>query len=87
MHNNFLIDRSGKLSKSAGGALLLQDLIERGYHPMAFRLMCLQAHYGSPLEFSFAALTAALSRLKRVVMSIDAHRWFRRPQRWAPKAN
>jgi len=71
MHNNFLIDRSGKLSKSAGGALLLQDLIERGYHPMAFRLMCLQAHYRSPLEFSFAALASALSRLKRIVMAIE----------------
>jgi cysteinyl-tRNA synthetase len=74
MHNNFLIDRSGKLSKSAGGALLLQDLIERGYHPMAFRLMCLQAHYRSPLEFSFAVLTGALSRLKRMVMAIEALR-------------
>jgi cysteinyl-tRNA synthetase len=71
MHNNFLIDRSGKLSKSAGEALLLRDLIARGYHPMAFRLMCLQAHYRSPLEFSFAALTAALSRLKRIVMAIE----------------
>jgi cysteinyl-tRNA synthetase len=71
MHNNFLIDRSRKLSKSAGGALLLRDLIERGYHPMAFRLMCLQAHYRSPLEFSFAALGAALSRLKRIVMAIE----------------
>jgi cysteinyl-tRNA synthetase len=74
MHNNFLIDRSGKLSKSAGGALLLQDLIERGYHPMAFRLMCLQAHYRSPLEFSFAVLKGALSRLNRMVMAIEALR-------------
>jgi cysteinyl-tRNA synthetase len=74
MHNNFLIDRSGKLSKSAGGALLLRDLIERGYHPMAFRLMCLQAHYRSPLEFSFAALTGALSRLKRMVMAVEGLR-------------
>jgi cysteinyl-tRNA synthetase len=71
MHNNFLIDRSDKLSKSTGGALLLGDLIARGYHPMAFRMMCLQAHYRSPLEFSFAALAAALSRLKRIVMAIE----------------
>jgi cysteinyl-tRNA synthetase len=74
MHNNFLIDRSGKLSKSAGGALLLQDLIERGYHPMAFRLMCLQAHYRSPLEFSFAALMGSLSRLKRMIIAIEGFR-------------
>ena len=71
MHNNFLIDRSGKLSKSAGGALLLENLIERGFHPLAFRLLCLQAHYRSTLEFSFESLTAALSRLKRMVMAVE----------------
>jgi cysteinyl-tRNA synthetase len=41
---------------------------------MAFRLMCLQAHYRSPLEFSFAVLKGALSRLKRMVMAIEALR-------------
>ncbi|HEX8164553.1 MAG TPA: cysteine--tRNA ligase [Beijerinckiaceae bacterium] len=71
MHNNFLIDRDGKLSKSAGGALLLSDLVERGYHPMAFRLACLQAHYRRPLEFTFANLAGALSRLKRIVMALE----------------
>jgi cysteinyl-tRNA synthetase len=71
MHNNFLVDRTGKLSKSTGGALLLQDLIDRGYHPMAFRLLCLQAHYRSPLEFSFTALKGALSRLKRIVIAVE----------------
>lgn len=70
MHNNFLIDRSGKLSKSAGGALLLENLVERGYHPLAFRLMCLSAHYRSPLEFSFESLSAALSRYKRMVTAV-----------------
>jgi cysteinyl-tRNA synthetase len=74
MHNNFLIDRSGKLSKSAGGALLLGDLVERGYHPLAFRMMCLQAHYRRELEFSFKSLDAALARLKRIVIALEALR-------------
>src|SRR3546814_627892 len=42
MHNNFLIDRGGKMSKSAGEFLRLQLLVDRGYHPLAYRLMCLQ---------------------------------------------
>ena len=71
MHNNFLVDRSGKLSKSAGGALLLGDLVERGYHPLAFRMMCLQAHYRRELEFSFTSLDAALTRLKRIVIALE----------------
>ncbi|MGB7655252.1 MAG: cysteine--tRNA ligase [Novosphingobium sp.] len=70
MHNNFLIDRGGKMSKSAGEFLRLQLLVGRGYHPLAYRLMCLQAHYRSELEFSWEGLGAALVRLKRMVMGV-----------------
>jgi cysteinyl-tRNA synthetase len=69
MHNNFLVERSGKMSKSAGEFLRLQLLIDKGYHPLAYRLMCLQAHYRSELEFSWKGLGAALTRLKRMVMA------------------
>ena len=69
MHNNFLVERSGKMSKSSGEFLRLQLLIDRGYHPLAYRLMCLQAHYRSELEFSWEGLGAALTRLKRMVMA------------------
>ncbi len=69
MHNNFLVDRSGKMSKSSGEFLRVQLLIDKGYHPLAYRLMCLQAHYRSELEFSWEGLGAALTRLKRLVMA------------------
>ncbi|SNS57755.1 cysteinyl-tRNA synthetase [Sphingopyxis indica] len=69
MHNNFLVERSGKMSKSAGEFLRLQLLIDKGYHPLAYRLMCLQAHYRSELEFSWEGLGAAFTRLKRLVMA------------------
>ena len=71
MHNNFLIDRGGKMSKSAGEFLTLQALVDRGFHPLAYRLMCLQAHYRSELEFSFDNLAAAFTRLKRMVMAAE----------------
>jgi len=70
MHNNFLVERSGKMSKSAGEFLRLQLLIDKGYHPLAYRMMCLQAHYRSELEFSWEGLGAALTRLKRMVMAV-----------------
>lgn len=72
MHNNFLVERSGKMSKSAGEFLRLQLLIDKGYHPLAYRMMCLQAHYRSELEFSWDGLGAALTRLKRLVMAVEA---------------
>jgi cysteinyl-tRNA synthetase len=70
MHNNFLVERSGKMSKSSGEFLRLQLLIDKGYHPLAYRLMCLQAHYRSELEFSWEGLQAALVRLKRMVAPV-----------------
>ena len=71
MHNNFLVERSGKMSKSAGEFLRLPLLIDKGYHPLAYRMMCLQAHYRSELEFSWEGLAAALTRLKRMVMAVE----------------
>lgn len=77
MHNNFLVDRTskgvlGKMSKSSGDFLRLDTLIDRGVHPLAYRLMCLQAHYRSELEFTWEGLGAALTRLKRLVLSVEA---------------
>jgi cysteinyl-tRNA synthetase len=71
MHNNFLVDRTGKMSKSGGGFTTLQSLVDRGVHPLAYRLLCLSAHYRSELEFSADAVSAALTRLKRLVMAVE----------------
>jgi cysteinyl-tRNA synthetase len=72
MHNNFLVDRTGKMSKSKGGVATLGALVARGVHPLAYRLLCLGAHYRSELEFSLDAVAAALTRLKRLVIAVAA---------------
>ncbi len=71
MHNNFLVDRQGKMSKSKGGFTTLFSLIDAGVHPLAYRLLCLGAHYRSELEFSAESVGAALTRLKRLIMAVD----------------
>jgi cysteinyl-tRNA synthetase len=71
MHNNFLVERSGKMSKSSGEFLRLQLLIDKGYAPLAYRMMCLQAHYRSELEFSWEGLEAALTRFKRMLIAVE----------------
>ncbi|WP_294288437.1 cysteine--tRNA ligase [uncultured Sphingomonas sp.] len=71
MHNNFLIDRGGKMSKSTGQFLTLQVLVDAGFHPLAYRMLCLQAHYRSELEFSWENLAAASTRLKRLVQTVE----------------
>ncbi|MGV3771032.1 MAG: cysteine--tRNA ligase [Sphingobium phenoxybenzoativorans] len=74
MHNNFLVDRSGKMSKSKGGFTTLFSLIDAGVHPLAYRLLCLSAHYRSELEFSGEIVGAALTRLKRLIITLEALR-------------
>jgi len=74
MHNNFVVQRAGKMSKSTGEFLRLRTLVDRGYHPLAYRLMCLQAHYRSEMEFSWEGLAAASTRLKRLAQTVEALR-------------
>jgi cysteinyl-tRNA synthetase len=83
MHNNFLVDRGGKMSKSKGGFATLASLVDRGIHPLGYRLLCLAAHYRSELEFSGELVLAALTRLKRLVMAVEALRARAGPQAWA----
>lgn len=71
MHNNFLVVRDGKMSKSQGGFTILTSIVDRGIHPLAYRLMCLSAHYRSELEFSGDNLVAALTRLRRMVIAVS----------------
>lgn len=76
MHGNFLVDRrgkdgTGKMSKSSGEFLRLKTLVDRGFHPLSYRMMCLQAHYRSELEFTWEGLLAAQTRLKRLVMGVE----------------
>jgi cysteinyl-tRNA synthetase len=52
-----------KMSKSLGNFYTLEELTEKGYSPLAFRLMMIQAHYRSELNFTWASLRAAQTRL------------------------
>jgi cysteinyl-tRNA synthetase len=71
MHNNFLVEHGAKMSKSSGGFATLDTLIDAGVHPLAYRLLCLSAHYRSELEFSAENVLAALTRLKRLVIAVE----------------
>jgi len=59
LHGEFLIDDTGKMSKSKGDFLTLSYLIDKGYDPLDYRYFCMGAHYRSQLQFSFNALDAA----------------------------
>lgn len=66
VHGAFLTMNGEKLSKSAGNSYTLRDVVAKGYHPLALRYLFLQAHYRSPLSFSWDSLAAADTALKRL---------------------
>ncbi len=66
MHNEFLTIDNGKMSKSLGNLYTINDLVEKGYDPLAYRYFVLGAHYRSKLNFTFEALDAAQNALHRL---------------------
>ncbi|MGO8695162.1 MAG: cysteine--tRNA ligase [Rectinemataceae bacterium] len=59
LHNEFLVISNGKMSKSSGGFLTLQRLIDMGYDPLDYRYFLLGAHYRSQLQFSNESMDSA----------------------------
>ncbi len=66
MHVAFLTMNGEKASKSLGNVVYLSDFSEKGIPPLALRYFFLQAHYRTPLSFSWNALSAAASALERL---------------------
>ncbi|MEK7099943.1 MAG: class I tRNA ligase family protein, partial [Patescibacteria group bacterium] len=66
LHNAFLNIESEKISKSLGNDIYLSDITAKGFHPLALRYFFLQAHYRSPLNFTWDALAAANEALTRL---------------------
>jgi cysteinyl-tRNA synthetase len=64
LHNEFLVLDKGKMSKSSGGFLTLQSLVDDGYHPLDYRYFLLGGHYRSQLQFSREALDGAKNARK-----------------------
>ncbi|MFZ4878770.1 cysteine--tRNA ligase [Janthinobacterium sp. Mn2066] len=70
LHGAFLKTQDAKMSKSSGDFLRLQSLVGQGVDPLAYRYLCLGAHYRSSLNFSDQALLAAASGLARLRASV-----------------
>jgi cysteinyl-tRNA synthetase len=71
VHNAFLVGMEGaKISKSGGKFPVLDDLIDAGLNPLAFRLLCLGAKYRSELAFSLEAVRGAERSLHYLLESV-----------------
>lgn len=66
LHSAFLNVGGDKMSKSLGNLFTLADVIEHGIHPLALRYLYMQAHYKSPLTFTWESLAASQEALTRL---------------------
>lgn len=60
-----------KMSKSLGNVYTLNDLIKKGSDPIDFRYFLLGAHYRTPLNFTWKALSAARSARLGISNSLE----------------
>ncbi len=74
MHTGMLLVDGEKMSKSLGNFFTLEEVLEK-HSAAALRLLMLQTHYRSPLDFSWERLDGAESSLARIAGAVENLRW------------
>ena len=73
-HAGFLTIKGSRMGKSKENFVTIQDVLKKGYNPMSLRLLMLQSHYRSQIDFSWDLLDAAQNRLRDLQAFADL-RW------------
>jgi cysteinyl-tRNA synthetase len=63
-HNDHILVDGKKMAKSAQNFYTLEDVVQKGFDPLAFRLKILQSHYRSQVNFTWESLEAAQNLLQ-----------------------
>jgi cysteinyl-tRNA synthetase len=67
MHHEHILFRGEKIAKSTGNVLNLDDLVARGFEPLAYRYFLLQAHYRQQQLYTDEAMAAAATGYRRLL--------------------
>lgn len=73
MHGEFLLINGGKMSKSLGNVYLLQDIVDKGYDPLVYKLFCYSTQYRKKLNFTWEGMDSAKISLDRLRDSYQKH--------------
>ncbi len=71
LHGEFMQLPDKRMGKSEGNAITLQNVIDKGIDPLAFRYLALQTHYRQKMNFSWEALEAAAQGLKDLQVRVS----------------
>lgn len=61
------------MSKSLGNGYLINDLIEKGYDPLSYKMLCFSSHYRNKLNFTWEALENAQISLNKLKEGYEKH--------------
>ncbi len=67
VHHNHLHINGEKMSKSLGNFYTIDDVSQRGFNPLALRLLFLTAHYQSEMNFTWENLAGAQKSYDRLL--------------------
>ncbi|KKQ29845.1 MAG: Cysteine-tRNA ligase [Candidatus Levybacteria bacterium GW2011_GWA1_37_16] len=70
VHHNFLHVDGNKMSKSTGNIWTVEDVIKKGFDPLALRYLYLQTHYRQEMNFTWDSLEAAQVAYKRLIEEV-----------------
>lgn len=65
VHAEHLLFEGRKMSKSTGNVVLVQDVIDRGFDPLALRLAFLTSRYRTQIDLTWDSIAAADAQLKK----------------------
>jgi len=65
-HSELVFVDGKKMSRSAGNAVTLRDVLDRGYTGRDLRFLLLSTHYRQPLSYSNTKMEAARAALRRI---------------------
>jgi cysteinyl-tRNA synthetase len=65
VHGEHLLFQGRKMSKSAGNVVLIQDIVDRGFDPLALRLVFLENRYRSQMDLTWETISAANDTLRK----------------------
>ena len=65
VHGEHLLFEGRKMAKSSGNVVLLRDLPEKGFDPLALRFCLLENRYRSQMDLTWDSIAAANATLKR----------------------
>lgn len=73
MHCEFLLVDGGKMSKSLNNIYTLEDLKNKGFSPLDYKMFTFTSHYRNKLNFTWESLESAKTALSRLKDGYQKH--------------